>query len=231
MSPIITQIYYNLPSVKRTSLNKPSVKQILFSMAKEDSAIFVQSYIKNVMIFDSKEEIWDYSINEIKKKKSGYCLEFGVYKGTSINYFSQSLKDFNFIGFDSFEGLAEEWKGSYQQAGHFSVGGKIPRVNHNCELIKGFFDQKISQKVETLNQVEFVHIDCDTYPSTKIVLREIEAVLKPGLLILFDDYIGYPGWRFGEHLAFKEFAEEKNISFEYRAFSVAQALIEIQKID
>ena len=227
VSPAVNQIYYNLPSTKHTSLSKPSVNQILFSMAKKDSAEFVQGYIKDVMIFDNKEEIWDYTINQLSNS-AGYCLEFGVHKGRSLNYFSTNLKSTKFIGFDSFEGLAEEWKGNHQAAGHFSLEGKLPKVNSNCELIKGFFDNKISLKVRLLSDVKFVHIDCDTYPSTKIVLREIESVIKPGFLILFDDYIGYPGWRFGEYLAFKEFAKEKNIKYSYRAFSEAQALIEIE---
>ena len=226
VSPIVNEIYFNLPSVKRHSLSKPSVKQILFRMAKEDSADFVMSFIKDVMIFDAKEEIWDYCISELDNSK-GTSLEFGVHKGRSINYFSSRLESIRFLGFDSFEGLAEEWKGNYQVAGHFDLGGNLPIVNSNCELIKGFFDERISERVGSLTDVKFVHIDCDTYPSTKIVLHEIQALIKPGLLILFDDYIGYPGWRFGEYLAFKEFAQENNVSYRYRAFSEAQALIEI----
>ena len=38
-------------------------------------------------------------------------IEFGVFSGTSINYFSKNLKK-KIYGFDSFEGLKEDWVGT-----------------------------------------------------------------------------------------------------------------------
>ena len=228
--PVINYIYYNLPSTTKYSFSKPSVKQILFRMAKEDSAEYVKSFIRDVMVFESKEQIWDYSIKELSDLKGGNCLEFGVHKGRSINYFSERLNDFTFVGFDSFQGLAEEWKGHRQSAGHFNLHGELPKVNSNVELVKGFFDENISKKVNDItkkDRVIFVHIDCDTYPSSVIVLNEIKEILKPGILILFDDYFGYPAWRFGEFLALQEFIKENGLTYKYRAFSEGQALIEI----
>jgi hypothetical protein len=49
----------------------------------------------------------------------------------------------------------------------------------------------------------------------------------PGTLLLFDEYIGYPGWEHGEYKAFKEFVEKEGRSYEYLAFSHLQALVRI----
>ena len=41
--------------------------------------------------------------------EDGLFLEFGVYKGTSINFISSLIPDKKIYGFDSFGGLPEEW--------------------------------------------------------------------------------------------------------------------------
>lgn len=60
-------------------------------------------------------------------------LEFGVWKGESIRQWSEILKNSasRLHGFDSFEGLPEEWDhhgASVLQKGHFSTQGSIPQI-------------------------------------------------------------------------------------------------------
>ena len=71
------------------------------------------------------------------------CNQFGVHQGASIRRFAKALSragdDRTVYGFDSFQGLSEEWTG---QIGHpqgtFDVGGRLPRVPRNVELVPGF---------------------------------------------------------------------------------------------
>jgi len=48
----------------------------------------------------------DFALDEAKL--DGPCLEFGVYKGVTINHISQKAK--RVYGFDSFEGTPEQWR-------------------------------------------------------------------------------------------------------------------------
>jgi hypothetical protein len=51
--------------------------------------------------------------------------------------------------------------------------------------------------------------------------------LKPGVLVLFDDYLAYPNWKNGEFLAWQEFCSQNSIKYRYLGFATEQALIEI----
>lgn len=57
-------------------------------------------------------------------------LEFGVFTGANMRYWSQALRNPEAIlhGFDSFEGLPEEFDEVYPK-GAFNVQGKIPQVD------------------------------------------------------------------------------------------------------
>ena len=46
------------------------------------------------------------------KNKDYYYLEFGVFKGTSTNFFSRYVN--KFYVFNSFEGLKEDWMGTWR---------------------------------------------------------------------------------------------------------------------
>src|SRR5690349_11413463 len=57
-------------------------------------------------------------------------LEFGVCMGNSIKFWSQLNRDpqSRFIGFDSFEGLPENWTKNYPK-GSLSAGGILPEID------------------------------------------------------------------------------------------------------
>ena len=68
-------------------------------------------------------------------------LEFGVYRGESINWWLNKLgSDSNLYGFDSFEGLNEDWIPGNPK-GTFHVGGFEPLiVAPNIHFVKGWFE-------------------------------------------------------------------------------------------
>ena len=52
---------------------------------------------------------------------------------------SKKLKNRKFYGFDSFEGLQEDWYGTWMPKIFFAQKVKLPKVPKNVKLIKGWF--------------------------------------------------------------------------------------------
>lgn len=208
--------------------------QILRKRAAAQSADFIERHLESAMLFPTKIRMWDYVVtllNGYDPETCGYCLEFGVFEAKSINYLSSRLKNWKFIGFDSFEGLAEDWVGWHFSRGHFNLNGVLPDVSSNVELVCGWFEETLPNFVcnNSVENVGFIHIDCDTYNSSKFVLSELIQLVRPGTLILFDEFHGFPNWMNHEYKAFTEVISENQIKFKFRAFSNMQALVEIIK--
>ena len=199
----------------------------------ETSIDYAIKNFRQCQYFHFTPQIWDFTINRLHRKenttKGQLFLEFGTWKGTSINYFSSRLQDRVFYGFDSFEGLKEDWTGFSLSEGHFDLKGNLPKVNANVKLVKGWFDATLPDFLkENAGTIGFLHIDCDTFESTNYVLNTLKDRIVSGTFILFDEYIGYPNWEFGEYKAFQEFVSANNIKYRYMAFSVKQVLITIE---
>ena len=156
-------------------------------------------------------------------------MEFGVFKGGTINLISSTLPDKIIYGFDSFEGLPENWINNHQK-GKFSLNGNLPQVNKNVRLIKGMFDETLPEFVRKHPQkCAFIHIDCDLYSSTKTVFDNLKSQIGAGTVIAFDDYFNYPCWQQFGHKAFMEFIAETGLEFEYTArTSVRQIAVKIK---
>jgi hypothetical protein len=168
----------------------------------------------------SQNKFWAYSIAQADVN-SGLWLEFGVMNGRSINFISNRINT-TIYGFDSFEGLPDDWYDDieYGKKGSFSTNGVLPNVNKNVTLIKGWYDDTLPEFVKTLkdtDHVSFIHIDCDLYSSTKTVFNNLAPYIKKGTVIMFDEY--WYAYRCEEHefKAFQEFVKENNISYEYIA--------------
>ena len=65
----------------------------------------------------TRGEIWHHYLSKIH---DGAALEFGVWNGRSINYMAEVRPDATFYGFNSFEGLPENWIPNHP-AGHFKT--------------------------------------------------------------------------------------------------------------
>ena len=161
--------------------------------------------------------------------KDDLFLEFGVFKGDSINRFAELRNDVRWYGFDSFEGLPEAW-GKGARKGYFSLGGVAPPVRHNVTLIKGLFENTLPDFVKQHGhqKVAFLHVDCDIYSATKTIFDNIGALLQPGCIILFDELFNYRDWEDGEYKAFSEYVAKSGCSFEYIAYVNAGTQVAIR---
>jgi len=152
---------------------------------------------------------------------SGALFEFGVFKGTSINFlareFAQRGDDRTIYGFDSWAGFSEEWSGVHESFPQllFDQGGARPIVESNVHLIDGFIEQTLPSFISEsgLDMVSFAHIDTDTYSPANTVLRSLRPFLVSGSILIFDELCGYPNWRNHEYRALIENLERSEYDF------------------
>tara|TARA_E500000318_G_scaffold101655_1_gene105292 strand:+ start:4514 stop:5176 length:663 start_codon:yes stop_codon:yes gene_type:complete len=198
---------------------------ILTDQAIKESVEYIKKFKKTAMFAD--HGWWDIALSKINK--NGLHLEFGVYTGTSINYFSNVLPDITWYGFDSFLGMQEDWKGGWFGKGYLNLNNKIPNLNKNVKIIKGWFKDTLPKFLKNKkDHISFMHIDCDTYESTRDIFNCIDRKrFNKGCIILFDEYMGYINWQENEYKAWQEYVKKHKIKYKYVAFGERQALIEI----
>ncbi len=161
------------------------------------------------------------------KSIPGHYVEFGVYKGSTLNFIARSCPQKAIWGFDSFEGLPEEWSGNPSM---FNAAGKLPRIRSNVTLVRGWFNESLPDwLLAHPDPIAFVHIDCDVYSSTKAIFDAIGPRLQPGAVIVFDEYFGYPGWQQHEFKAFQEFVAAAGVEYQYLYYARIQCAVKITK--
>jgi hypothetical protein len=185
-------------------------------IALEETAAFVIEHMPKVPAFTEKSALLDHSLGLVDPQLAGLYCEFGVATGGSINHIA-SKTEHTIHGFDSFEGLPETWRTGLEK-GAFKTSG-LPDVRQNVELYKGWFDKSLPVWAEAHpGPMAFMHVDCDLYSSTKTVFDVLGDRVVPGTIIQLDDYFNYPGWQQGEHKAFEEFVESRQLTFEYLGY-------------
>ena len=159
------------------------------------------------------------------KEENKFYLEFGVWTGTSINFFADYVK--TIYGFDSFEGLREDWAGSILPKGHFNLNKKIPELKSNVVPVVGWIQDTLEDFLKQHNpKINFVHVDVDTYETSLYILKSIKPYLDKNAIILFDELYNFPGWRNGEYKALQETFNENE--YKFRAFSISGMEVVIQ---
>lgn len=195
--------------------------------ARKSSADYVEAHMQDAVIFWTLREILEYCVE--KAPKAGLMLEFGVAGGKTINTIAAAANDRKVHGFDSFEGLPENWSGHVEKKGSFSRLGELPDVSPNVELHKGWFTDSIPPFLgQHPEAVAFLHIDCDLYQSTRDVLWQLADRLVPGTVIEFDEYFNYPNWQQHEYRAWQEFVQEFNIEYRYLALTASEGRVAVQ---
>ena len=143
----------------------------------------------------------------------GWVLEFGVAGGDTLREIAGLNKARIVYGFDSFEGLPEEWRPGFPK-GEFACS--IPQdLPHNAELVIGLFEKTLPEWLALHpGPVAFVHIDCDLYSSTKCVLGHLAPRFISGTVLAFDEIVNYPEYEKHEAKAFAEFLNDTGFRYE-----------------
>mmetsp|Transcript_69225 Transcript_69225/g.129214 ORF Transcript_69225/g.129214 Transcript_69225/m.129214 type:complete len:616 (-) Transcript_69225:118-1965(-) len=162
----------------------------------------------------------------------GLIMELGVYHGKSMREIAAFFPDEVVHGFDSFQGLPEQWIGN--PVGAYSTHGEIPPMPDNVRLHVGLFSDTLPGFLEEhKGPVRFVNLDCDLYSSTKDILDQIHPRIVVGSIIFFDVYVGVRNWQDHQYKAFQEAVKQYGWGYEYVAISILsnRAIIRVTSID
>ena len=136
-------------------------------------------------------------------------MEFGVASGSSFTWWlkKNGNPDSRFFGFDTFEGLPEDWGGFRKGAMAFSLG-EVQVDDSRAAFEKGIFQDTLFPFIESHKDLlsrlpKLIHLDADLFSSTIYVLSQLHPYLRPGDIILFDEF----NVANHEFLAFKIFTE------------------------
>jgi hypothetical protein len=216
------------PPVTGEAMNMGSIKSLLVGVGRRSGDRFIHqldsalSYVtvghwaaargfRVAAPVSNREELFVAIAREVVGRRVLY-LEFGVAFGDSIRFWSDLLEgpDASLHGFDSFEGLPEDWN-RYTSKGAYSTGGVIPDVkDERVRFFKGLFDETLPDYELPDHDVLIVNVDCDIYPSASFVLGHLAPHIGPGTYIYFDEFCD----RENELRAFDEFLETTGKRFE-----------------
>jgi hypothetical protein len=180
-------------------------------------------------IFLNFKDYYKFIIERAKKNdefNKKFYLEFGVFRGTSINFFSKYVN--TIYGFDSFQGLKDDWLGHTHPKGYFNLNKQIPKLNKNVIPVVGWVQDTLEPFLEKYKpEINFVNLDMDTYESSKFVLTKIKPYLVKNCIISFDELYNYPGWEVGEYKALKETFNDNEYKYVCFCLNSFKATIQI----
>jgi len=142
----------------------------------------------------TREDLYRYVAEKLVQEPNAPIdyLEFGVFQGASIREWCTLNHDnaSRFYGFDSFEGLPEDWHGG-KRKGAFSTGGSLPQiVDPRVHFVPGWFQKSLRGFLADYHPQSqlVIHVDCDLYSSTLYCLTTLDPVISSGTLIVLDDF-------------------------------------------
>lgn len=156
-------------------------------------------------------DVFDVMLQRVRDERVLY-LEFGVFKARTTRYWAARLRhpEARLHGFDSFEGLPEEWAG-HAKGKIFDAGGEIPVIEDaRVRFFKGWFDQVLPTYTVPEHDRLVLIMDADLHSSTTCVLRHLLPWIRQGTLIYFDEMNHLEH----EPRAFDEFMRETGLGFK-----------------
>lgn len=167
--------------------------------------------------YDKRNDLYDYVFKTYSLASSPILyMEFGVAGGDSFYKFMNlnDNKDSKFYGFDTFEGLPEDWGGFFKKG---DMSYNVPVLDDERGMfVKGLFQDTLNdfinqnrEKLES-NSRKLIHMDADLYSATIFTLSQLYPYLKKGDIIFFDEF-NVP---MHEFKAFYEFTKNFYIKLE-----------------
>ena len=133
-------------------------------------------------------------------------LEFGVCGGGSFFWWLKANhhSDSRFYGFDTFEGLPEDWGFGFRKG---DMASEMPELSDpRARFVKGLFQDSLPVFLRSYGNPDhkkIIHLDADLFSSTLYSLASLSPYLRPGDILLFDEF-NVPNHEF---FAFKCFTE------------------------
>jgi O-methyltransferase len=155
----------------------------------------LRGQLSNSFPQNSREAVWEHLFTTIGANQKVLLLEFGVFDGRSIQKFAELNHNSasRFIGFDSFDGLPEDWSSDCPK-GTFSQGGRIPSVQDSrITFVKGWFSDTVIPRMDGVRDPDAIvicHFDADLYSSTLFCLTSMLQRFE-GFYFVFDEFPGH----------------------------------------
>ena len=210
------------------SLNKPYWEN-------EYGRLFVQKYLAEATALTSDAEVLKFASDQVTLK--GLFIELGVCTGKTINFIAALNPHQKIYGFDSFEGLPEDWvrEDKTIPAGVFGFKNPdiLPPVLHNVELIKGWFSDSLPAFYRSLQLAES---DCIFAYRQRYLLLSGNCFCIPrgphpaGHYFGFDELYNYPGYEQHEFKALTEFLNKYDLKVRYLAYNAYHEQVAVQVI-
>lgn len=199
---------------------------VAYLLAAASSARYMVEHMRHATNYSEQIPLLEAALGQCSVE--GLVLEFGVYRGNTLAAIARADPRLAH-GFDSFAGLPEDWT-TFQKKGRFSLGGDVPQFTEkNIQLHVGLFGDTLPGFLEQhAGPVRFIHIDSDLYSSAVTVLAGLRARIVPGTVIVFDEYLNYPGWELDEFRAFQEFAARHRVAYDYIGFASAHHSVAVK---
>jgi O-methyltransferase len=174
-------------------------------------------FYKPLRAYDDRLKLYQHILEkeELGNKPLHY-LEFGVAGGTSFSWWLNANKHpaSLYFGFDTFEGLPEDWH--FYKKG--DMGYDVPRLQDaRAKFIKGLFQDTLYDFLDNYRNnipgedaIRIIHLDADLYSSTLFALTMLAPYLRNGDILFFDEF-NVPNHEFA---AWNDFVRSYYVKYE-----------------
>jgi hypothetical protein len=170
-------------------------------------------FYKPLRVYGDRTKLYDFAVARYGLQESRiHYFEFGVASASSFRWWLDKNKnaESSFHGFDTFEGLPEAW-GTYSKG---AMSFNLPDISDpRARFYKGLFQETLGPFLKSYEEdsaaIRVIHLDADLYSSTLFALTMLAPYLRPGDLLLFDEF-NVPNHEFAAWEAFI-----KSYYFEY----------------
>ena len=145
--------------------------------------------------FQSRGDMYRYLNDRVAGEGPIDYLEFGVYRGDAFRLWMELNRhpDSRFYGFDTFEGLPEDWSFFTEviPRGTWSTGGRAPDIRDpRATFFRGLFQDTLPGFLCTFapRSPLIINCDADLYSSTLYVLATLNPLLVAGGCVIFDEF-------------------------------------------
>jgi O-methyltransferase len=139
-------------------------------------------------------------------KNSFDYFEFGVAGGHSFRWWVSNScnRECRFYGFDTFEGLPEDW-GTFSKS---DMAASVPVMDDSrVKFSKGLFQDTVPGFLKDYDnpygKLKVIHLDADLFSATLFALTSLAPFLRKGDILIFDEF-NVPNHEF---LAFRLFSD------------------------
>ena len=176
-------------------------------IASQDKKGIMNDFYTPRRVYGRRFELYNYISEKygLNNRAVDY-FEFGVAAGHSFRWWVGNSENAGsrFFGFDTFEGLPEDW-GTFSRS---DMASSVPEMNDTrVRFVKGLFQNTVpgflSEFRPREGTIKIIHLDADLFSSTLFALTSIAPMLKKGDILLFDEF-NVPNHEF---LAFSLFTE------------------------